>query len=248
MVERGSTMSIGGRSRWHLVLAVAVVLIFASGVAGAASKYDANNADKVDGRHAVGPKAATDARAGRLVATDGKGRLPLWAMTTAPDAARLGGVPARNLASQSIPPQSAFVSSGASMSTLGPVLPRSGGKMTVGFTVPRGHRDAPLRMRVVFFESSAAACTVSWITGGIAGPDGPNSVDNVHNGGWKLPPGTSYSGTLDVPAGPGSAHVAMFEWPFLDRPGMAINFEFSRSGDPADTCGPMTIAGLELRY
>jgi hypothetical protein len=242
-------MSIRGRSRWHVVLAVAVVLIFAGGVAGAASKYDADNADKVDGRHAVGPKAAASKRAGRLVATDQKGKLPRWAMTTAPDSARLGGVPARHLASQSIPPQGTHVSSGATMTDSGPGLPTGGGKMTVGFTVPRSHRDAPLQMRVMFREDSEDACTISWSTGGLTGPTAPNSAHNVHNGGWKLPPGTGYSGTIDVPAGLGSVHTAIFEWPFSDQPGMFINFAFTRVGsDPADTCGYVTIAGLELRY
>ena len=40
-------------------------------------------------------------------------------------------------------------------------------------------------MHLVYLENSPGACTWSWYAVGLAGPDGPNSVSNVHNGGWK---------------------------------------------------------------
>jgi hypothetical protein len=52
----------------------------------------AHNADKVDGKHAVGAGTTVEARRGRLVATSGiTGRLPDNIIATAPDSDRLDG-------------------------------------------------------------------------------------------------------------------------------------------------------------
>ena len=52
-----------------------------------------------------------------------------------------------------------------------------------------------------------------------------------------------------MPAGAGSAHTAVFRWPFDATPGMFVQFALDRHGaDPADTCGDVTIVGMELRY
>lgn len=57
----------------------------------AAAVYDAVNADKVDGRHAVAAATTPASRAGKLVATNSSGRQPNDIIATAPNAAKLGG-------------------------------------------------------------------------------------------------------------------------------------------------------------
>lgn len=52
----------------------------------------AHNAHKVDGRHAVGAGASIDKRAGKLVATNKKGRLPNNIIKKARDANKLDGL------------------------------------------------------------------------------------------------------------------------------------------------------------
>jgi len=149
----------------------------------------------------------------------------------------------------SIVPQGAFADM---MTANGPNL-RAGAddSMRVGFVIPadRGERTKPLRMRVVYLEGSPGGC--SWVESGsgLEGPDGPNTADNVHNGGWQAPGESDYTGTVNVPAGNGSVHTAVFRWPFEASPGMFVQFALDRSGgDPADTCGDVTVVGMELRY
>ena len=70
-------------------------LLAALAVAGtslAGGGTDAENADKVDGKHAVGSGASVNARKGKLVATDpGNGRLPNNIISKAPDSQQLDG-------------------------------------------------------------------------------------------------------------------------------------------------------------
>jgi hypothetical protein len=84
------------RLRAHLstiVVAFVTAAVTAGGPAVAASIVDyARNADKVDGRHAVGAGTSAANRAGKLVATNGDGRLPNGIITKAPDANRLDGL------------------------------------------------------------------------------------------------------------------------------------------------------------
>ena len=75
-----------------VITASVVSLVWVAGPTVAQAAYDAVNADKVDGKHAVSAGAAPGARAGKLVATDGNGRLPNNIIAKAPDASRLGGV------------------------------------------------------------------------------------------------------------------------------------------------------------
>ena len=149
----------------------------------------------------------------------------------------------------SIVPQGVAASS---MTSSGPNLGASSNdSLRAGFVVPadRGTRTQPLKMRVVYMENSAGACSWSVSGSGLEGPDGPNTVDNVHNGGWQAPGDTDFDGVVTVPAGQGRAHTAIFRWPFEAKPGMFIQFALDRNGgDPADTCGDVTIAGMELRY
>jgi hypothetical protein len=137
------------------------------------------------------------------------------------------------------------------MSIDGPALPNSGfGTMRVAFVVPPGHRaNDPVTMDIVFRESSAGACAWSLATGGLAGPDAPNDQPNVHNGGWDIPGADAFEGTIDVPAGAGSAHAATFTWPFDADPGMFVQFALTRLGDDAaDTCGAVTVVGMQVSY
>ncbi len=53
----------------------------------------ARNADRVDGFHAVAPSVARSERAGKVVATNRRGRFPNGVIRTAPNAAELGGRP-----------------------------------------------------------------------------------------------------------------------------------------------------------
>jgi hypothetical protein len=79
---------------------VVVAMVTAAVTAGAPSlaasvrrALFARNADKVDGKHAVGADATIEARRGRLVATDSTtGRLPNNIISSAPDSDRLDGM------------------------------------------------------------------------------------------------------------------------------------------------------------
>ncbi|GAA1911938.1 hypothetical protein [Nocardioides marmoribigeumensis] len=86
--------------RWVPYLAVGLVagLVSAAGPSVARAAYDAMNADKVDGRHAVGASATISDRAGKLVATDASGRLPNNILLKALDSARLAGRTAASFA------------------------------------------------------------------------------------------------------------------------------------------------------
>lgn len=229
---------------------VAVAVLIGAGAATAAGPYDAVNADKVDGRHAVGPNTSQAKRAGNLVATDGTGRLPTGVLGTAPDSRKLDGYTPAELSALSLPPQGTHVSGSATASSYGPVLPaQQSGGMRVGFVVPPSHDSRPLTMRVMYLEGSADSCSWYVYASGLEGPDGPNSESNVHNGGWTVPGTTNYEGLISVPAGAGSVHEATFRWPFQDDPGMFIQFALDRAGDVLeDTCSSVTIVGLELRY
>lgn len=78
-----------------LVLTGIIVTAVAGGPVVARTIVDfARNAHKVDGRHAVGSKASPQRRAGKLVATNRKGRLPnniIRKARAARDADRIGG-------------------------------------------------------------------------------------------------------------------------------------------------------------
>lgn len=75
-----------------LLAAVLASALTAGAPAVAAAVYDAVNADKVDGRHAVGAAATLSERAGKLVATGSTGRLPNNIIVKAPDANLLDGL------------------------------------------------------------------------------------------------------------------------------------------------------------
>ncbi|MDQ3991873.1 MAG: hypothetical protein M3245_06165 [Actinomycetota bacterium] len=82
------------RMRRHVE--TAVVAVVASVVTAAAptiaAQFDASNADRVDGKHAVSARASIAERTGKLVATNRLGRLPNNIIGKAPDAGRLDGL------------------------------------------------------------------------------------------------------------------------------------------------------------
>ena len=82
------------RLRSHLPFLITGVVagtMVAAGPTLARAAYDAVNADKVDGKHAVSAAAPPTKRANKLVATNRNGRLPNNIIERAPDADRLGG-------------------------------------------------------------------------------------------------------------------------------------------------------------
>jgi len=89
--------------RHHETAKLVIVALLAAGAAVAAPAAarqvtDALNADRVDGFHAVKSGTAVARRRGKLVATSKKGFLPNNIIKTAPNAKKLGGVPARGYA------------------------------------------------------------------------------------------------------------------------------------------------------
>jgi hypothetical protein len=88
-------MSRWGKFAVPVLAAVLTGSVLAAGptLAGVvASAFDANNAHKVDGKHAVGFSASIDARKGKLVATStSTGRLPNNIIGKAPNADKLDG-------------------------------------------------------------------------------------------------------------------------------------------------------------
>jgi len=224
---------------WQIALVVVALTLAFGGGAVAKGKFDARNADKVDGKHAVSAKAPVKQRKGKLVATDPKtGKLPANIVPISPVLA--------------IAPQGVGVSGGgATLYDDGVSFSSAAeGALRFGFVVPPAHNpEKPLQVDVVYREDSAGAC--SWVvaTSGLEGPDSPTGSD-IHNGGWQFPgSGTGYDGPTAVPAGDGSVHTLTLTWPFQDNPGMFIQLGLARiGGDAADTCGTVSVYGIQVRY
>lgn len=236
--------------RWQVTLiALALVLGFGGG-AVAQAKYDALNADKVDGRHAVGAGASVQQRKGKLVATNPTtGRLPNGIVAKAPNSDRLGGYTHQQMSALPLLVQGAGTSGNALATASGVVLRGTGsGGMRFGFVVPPDHDPSrPLLADIVYETGGAAACTWAVQTSGLEGPDNPTG-DDIHNGAWDIP-GGGFSGDLAVPEGATRAFKATFEWPFVDEPGQFVQFALDRNGDAAgDTCGDVVVYAAQIRY
>ncbi|MDP9067994.1 MAG: hypothetical protein M3N53_06575 [Actinomycetota bacterium] len=95
---------VGNRRRgWNTLLGVSLLLLLLGAAAPAVSQVVADyarNADKVDRRHAVGSRASSTERAGKLVATNRRGHLPNNIIRKAIDARALGGVKAARYATR----------------------------------------------------------------------------------------------------------------------------------------------------
>jgi hypothetical protein len=239
------------RLRRHVSVFLAALLGVLVGTVGpgvAQAAYDAINADKVDGKHAVSAGASIDQRKGKLVATNATtGLLPNNLIAKAPDAAKLNGYSHATLHFLALPAQAAYVDGNATKGVDGVVLPATGyGGLNIGFLVPPDHEaGTPLYMDVLFSESSSGACGIYVSTGGTNGPVG----DVFYNGGWKVPPSTSYEGTVSLPADALNGHTVTFTWGFGSEPGDLVSFRMTRIGDDvADTCGAAQVVGMQLRY
>jgi len=224
------------------------VLVGSVGPGVARAAYDAVNADKVDGKHAVSSGATVNQRKGKLVATSPTtGLLPNNIIAKAPDAAKLNGYPHSKLRFLALPAQAAFAEGTANGNSGGVTLFAAGsGGLNIGFLVPPDHKaGTSLLMDVLMNENSSGACGISWSAGGTTGP----IDDNFYNGGWRTPPLSNYDGTISIPEGPLSGHTVTFEWPFGSDPGDLVSFRLTRHGDNvADTCSSVQVVGLQLRY
>lgn len=237
--------------RQHVTVMIAAalgVMIGSVGPGVAQAAYDAVNADKVDGKHAVGAGATVNQRKGKLVATyPTTGFLPNNIIKRAQDSARVNGYGHAALRSLPLSAQGAFTSGGAIPSHSGVSLSSStDSSLTVGFIVPADHvSGAPLRVDMVFREFSPGACGAYLYVDGLHGP-----VDGTfYNGGWRILPLNGYDGLMQVPAGAADAHKQTFEWPFASVPGMLVEFSLTRAGaHVSDTCGSVLVSGLRLRY
>lgn len=238
--------------RRHLLVLVAGVLgamIAAAGPTVARAVYDAVNADKVDGKHAVSSGASIAVRKGKLVATNTQtGQLPNNIIAKAPDAARLNGYTHAKLRVQPLPVQGVATSGGASIFTDGFTLAGTGdGTIGISFLVPPDHPSGtPLFVDLVYGESSNDACDWYTVRGGTTGPIN----GTFYNGGWQALPDNDYDGPIHVAAGTDSGHTQVFRWPFAAAVGNVIEFRLSRVADnPLDTCtGAITVYGMQLRY
>ena len=242
-------MKINLRQHVSVLVAAALgVMIGSVGPGVAQAAYDAVNADKVDGKHAVGAGATVDQRKGKLVATSPTtGLLPNNIISAAPNSAKLGGYPHSTLRFLALPVQ-AVAAEGTSNKTSGGITlsGTTDGGFNIGFLVPPDHNIAnSLYMDVLYQEYSADACAMYLFTGGATGPVG----DGFLNGGWTVPPSNSYDGPLAIPAGTLEGHTSTFRWPFPADPGDLVSFRVTRApANVADTCGSVQVVGMQLRY
>jgi hypothetical protein len=92
------------RNSLALALSTVALVVAAAGTGGPAiAGVFASDSHRVDGKHAVGARASVANRAGKLVATNGAGRLPNNIITKAPNADRLDGLDSSALLRKSSP-------------------------------------------------------------------------------------------------------------------------------------------------
>lgn len=235
-----------------VVAAVAIALgLTAPAVGHGVHAKFAHNADKVDGKHAVGAGSSVSNRQRKLVATNKSGYLPNNIIKQARNAARLGGFTHAQMASMPLLAQGAGVTGTATVTSHGVTLSGSGtGEMRFGFIVPPDHTEGTgLRADIVYREHSSLVCSWHVSTSGLVGPNDHLGDQVSHNGAWSLPGSTSFSGEVAVPSGGSNTFKATFTWPFTDAPGKYVQFAVQRNGDnAADTCGNVQVVGVQIRY
>ncbi len=235
-----------------VVAAVAILLgLSAPAVGHGVHAKFAHNADKVDGKHAVGAGAGVAKRRGKLVATNKSGYLPNNIIKRAPDAARLGGFTHAQMSSMPLLVQGAGVSGTATVGSGGVNLSAgSTGEMRFGFIVPPDHTEGTeLHADIVYREHSSGACSWHISTSGLVGPNEHLGDMVSHNGAWAFPGHTGWQGTIPVPAGGSNTFKATFTWPHTDAPGKYVQFAVQRNGgNAADTCGAIQVMGVQIRY
>jgi len=185
-----------------LAVATVCILVSITGPVAARAAFDAMNAHKVDGKHAVGAGASIANRKGKLVATSATtGRLPNNIIATAPDAAKLGAKPAAAYRFISLDPMSWFLRNGAVVNTgfgpnAGVSMPDAGNAaVDFGFTIPPSYSRGALKLRVLW-HTGATGCTVHLRSNYVS----VGQVGGPHNVGLTTEDGMSDPGPVTVPA------------------------------------------------
>jgi hypothetical protein len=245
-------------SREHMKLAaVAVVsgLVALSAPAAAGAVYDAVNADKVDGKHAVKSDATVKNRKGKLVATSATtGRLPNNIIAKAPDADRLDGLDSTKLHYVNLDVMSVYTASGATGNTgYGPPFGLhliDNGTSTVGATVAIPPDFTGTTMKVhLLWHIDQTSCHIQLL---------PNSTAVSHTGralssGGSATSGLTGTGVFDVPTTANQVkHTVLTLGPRQDteplRAGDSYGFSFYRN-DGDDTCtADLVIGGMYVTY
>lgn len=238
------------------VAAVSITVALAAPAAATAA-YDALNADKVDGKHAVAAGASVNNRKGKLVATSATtGRLPNNIVAKAPDADRLDGMDSSKLRYINLDVMAAFVNgvgSGQSRAygpNFGIHLVDGGGDVSASVVVPPDFTGTSMKLHVLW-HIAETGCSVQVL---------PNSV-SVGGVGTVIPSGGSSTAGLSgggVIAAPGTANqVAQTVWtlgPPSDsrplQPGQAYGFGFFRNNgsDPDNCTADLVIGGMWITY
>lgn len=237
-------------TRENLKLGIVAAFCLAVGlsapaIGSAALVAFAENADKVDGKHAVGAPATVTQRKGKLVATDATtGRLPNNIIARAPNADRLGGYLHADLRTINITPQGVYTSGNADVVldniTLGST---AGSVFTFSFTVPPDHPvSSPFQVDLLL-RNGYASCQAYFQLNGSSGVAGggyspvtwnPPAGTDLHA--WQVPGVNKFSSltltsTNQVPAG------------------AVIYFELTRVADNvADNCNLLEVNGILVRY
>jgi len=211
----------------------------------------ADNADKVDGFHAVGSGATTTQRKGKLVATNATtGRLPDNIIATAPNAAKLGGFTPAQLHGLPLTVAGAtLVNGSATTAGGGAALPATGNPGILWtFTVPPDYKAGSKITLDLVLESFNGSCSIVFDASGFAGPvSGEVNLTNH----WAVS-GDSATGAVTFPAGSGSLAIKKtLVWSSpATAPGQFVSLTLTRnSGSPSDTCiGDAYIWSALVRY
>lgn len=247
--------------RQHLttiVVATVTAAVTAGGPVIAATVVDfAHNADKVDNRHAVGAGTSSSKRAGKLVATDGSGRLPNNIIAKAPNSDRLGGFTHAQTRAKSLALPIMQNAEGFHLER-NPDTPA----LTMSFVIPSDYvRGAPLKLELIYRQTNACATFLrayGYITDPVTRTWNRGIWDN--NGEfvsgeavWAHPDATEHQATISFPVttpATGEAHKLTLTLDQPASPGAAVSLNLRRYGDhESDTCAQsFIIAGMNLRY
>lgn len=231
-------------SRENLKLLIVATVCLAAGWTGpaVAAVTFAQNSDKVDGKHAVGAGATTTQRKGKLVATSPTtGRLPNNIVAVAPDAARLGAVPAANMRVSSINTRSLLDTGTATLDGFGPwLLAGSTGGFRTIYLVPPGRKAmAPLKIDLTVWAGSSSCTFRGKLEVLTAVTSLPGTSAYTLDGVWSVLPANDSYKTITFTVTPNE---------FLNFPAQqAVEIEFLRDA-VAGTCGGVEVVGMQVRY
>jgi hypothetical protein len=159
------------RENTKLVVVAAVCLTTALVAPATAAVYDAVNADKVDGKHAVGAGSTVSQRKGKLVATSGKtGRLPNNIIAKAPNADKLDGVDSAAMRFIDIDLMGANTYTATKYTAYpfyGIELPDNGtATIGQGFVIPPDFRGKTMKMHILW-RTNETGCSVAFSVDGV---------------------------------------------------------------------------------